>query len=131
VLPRIEVFRSMEWLATLRDLVRREKEAFQKLDVHSSEQLRVLFVADVPSSGVCHFHFHRPVILRLLHGVALVEGGLGVVRQGDELRVEGRVSWRAIDMGEECVETDWPEGSPVLWMIVLRNGAKDFEIQPV
>jgi hypothetical protein len=131
VMPRIETFRSMEWLATLRDLVRREKAALEQRSGRLGDlDLRVLFVADVPSSGICHFFFRRPVVLRLLHGEALVEG-LGIVRAGDELRPEGRVSWRAVDAADQCVETDGADGPPALWMIVLQNGENDFEIQPV
>jgi hypothetical protein len=126
LLPRVEVFRSMEWLATLRDLTRREVEA---ADLSDRSSVRVLFVTDVPSSGACHFFFHRPAVLRLLHGTSAVQGMDSAVRAGEELRVEGRVSWRAVeDEKEECaLEAD---GTPALWMIVFHGELNNFEIQP-
>eukprot|EP01034_Spumella_vulgaris_P033584 gene33584-41442_t len=133
LLPRVETFRSMEWLATFRDLVRREEEENDVLlqtavDVADGHTLRVLFVTDVPSSGACHFFFHRPTVLRLLYGKVVVEG-VGAIDPGEELRVEGRVSWRAVDGREEC-SLDADDEAPALWMIVFRGEIHYFEIQP-
>ena len=152
--PRIEMFRSLEWQRRFHELERTERDVFAAElnrtctdstlvatgnceSEHSQlSNFRVLYIADVASSGPSSLVLSAPTRIRVLHGAALFHHELlGVILPGHEIRIAGTILWSPLQPVHEICEE---EGScqqdvivkeePCLLMIILEQGTTTFSI---
>ena len=147
--PRFDMFRSVEWQQRFRKLEVEELEAFsaelnstcqaEEMDscfisiAKKLEQFRVLFLADVASSGSSTLILGSPTRIRVLSGAALFHHDqLGLLLPGQEIMIQGSILWSPLQR-EPCIDLSdcssvIEKEDPCLLMIILTEGTKTFSI---
>lgn len=151
--PRLTMFRSLEWQDRFRRLEEQERADFAAHvastcfadgtescnPTEEARDLRVVFVADVPSSSGAVLSFDHPTRIKVIHGTAYFDHDqLGLLRKDEEILIKGNVLWYAAvpfceDEEEEedasCRSTAAAfDANPCLIMITLTRGVNTFSI---
>eukprot|EP01036_Dinobryon_divergens_P024857 gene24857-33345_t len=152
--PRIEMFRSLEWQRRFHELERVERDVFAAElnrtcadsslaatgtceSTHSQlSNFRVVYIADVASSGPSSLILTAPTRIKVLHGAALFHHELlGIILPGNEIRIAGTILWSPLQPVREicneegsCQQEVSVKEEPCLLMIVLEQGTSTFSI---
>ena len=154
--PRIEMFRTMEWQRRFHDLEMKERDVFaaelnRTCAMNSSNlvatdscessysqlsNFRVLYIADLASSGPSSLIFAVPTRIKVLHGTAFFHHELlGVILPGNEIKIAGTILWSPLQPVQEicdaegaCQYDSSAKEEPCLLMLILEQGIDTFSI---
>ena len=148
------MFRTVEWQRRFHELEKKERDAFAAelnrtctnnslVATDSCEStysqlsnFRVLYIADVASSGPSSLTFSEPTRIKVLHGAALFQHELlGVILPEHEIKIAGTILWSPLhpvqeicDAGGACQHDVSAKEEPCLLMIILEQGTNTFSI---